>query len=186
MPVSPVARRYAQAMIEVAAEADAIDAVSNDLQTFVGLLDAQGGELRHALCSPVFTTEERGNVLDALLPRLGLHPLATNLLRLVNDKHRFAQLPDIAEAYVGLADERAGRQLVEVTTAEPMTPQVEAEVRAALAKATGKTVRLKTAVDPSLIGGLVARVGGTVYDSSIRSRLEQLKHNLVSQDVGVA
>jgi F-type H+-transporting ATPase subunit delta len=59
-------------------------------------------------------------------------------------------------------------------------------VRAALQKATGKTVRLSTKVDPSLLGGLVAKVGGTVYDSSIRTRLEQLKHNLIAQEVAVA
>jgi F-type H+-transporting ATPase subunit delta len=186
MPVSPVARRYAQALVEVAAEANAVDPIANDLHRVVGLLDANEGQLRAALCSPVFTAEERSSVLAAVLPRLSLHPLAANLLRLINDNGRFAVMPDIAEAYLQLADERAGRQQVEVTTAEPMTPQVEAEVRAALQKATGKTVRLSTKVDPSLLGGLVAKVGGTVYDSSIRTRLEQLKHNLIAQEVAVA
>jgi len=186
MPVSPVARRYAQAMIEVAAEVDAVDTVSNDLQRFVALLDANDGQLRDALCSPVFTTEERGAVLSELLPRLSLHEMAANLLRLVNDKGRFAAMPDIAEAFLTFADDRAGRQQVHVTTAEPMTPQVEAEVRSALEKATGKTVRLSTKVDPTLLGGLIAKVGGTVYDSSIRTRLEQLKHTLIAQEVAVA
>jgi len=186
MPVSPVARRYAQALIEVADEAGAIDQVGTDLQSFAQVLDAHEGMLGDALSSPVFTTEERGAVLDGVLPKLSLHPLAANLLRLVNDKRRFPVLRDIVTAYGELADERAGRQQVLVTTAEPLTPQVEAEIRQALEKSTGKTVRLTTKVDPSLLGGLVAKVGGTVYDSSLRTRLDQIKHALVSSETAIA
>jgi len=186
MSVSPVARRYAQALIEVAEEASVVDQVGDDLASFSELLSAHDGLLGDALASPVFTTEERGAVLDDVLPRLSLHPLAANLLRLVNDKRRFGALAEIVIAYRELADQKAGRQEVVVTTAEPLTPQVEAEVRQALEKTTGKTVRLTSHVDPSLLGGLVAKVGGTVYDSSLRTRLEQIKHALVSTETAIA
>ena len=142
--------------------------------------------LSDSLCSPVFTSEERAGVLEMLLPRLGLHPLTVNLLRLANDKHRFSVIADIADAFTELADEAAGRVRAEVITAEPMSPQVEAEVRAALERSTGKTIRLTTKVDSSLIGGMIAKIGGTVYDSSIRNRLERLKQDLFTQDVGIA
>ena len=182
----PVARRYAQALIEVAAEADAVEQVMADLHGFAQLLDAHDGVLRDALCSPVFTTEEREAVLNELLPKLGLHGLTNNVLRLANEKHRFAVIADIAAAFEALADVRAGRQAATVITAEPMTPQVEAEVRAALEKSTGKTIRLTTQVDPSLIGGMVAKIGGIVYDASLRNRLERLKQDLFQQEAGIA
>ena len=181
-----VARRYAQALIEIAAESREVDTLGADLQRLVAAFDAHGGMLRRALCSPVFNADECGAVLTELLPRLRLHPLTANLVRLANEKGRLAALPAIAEAYTELADKVAGRQKVEVVTAEPLSPQVEAEVRAALERSTGKTVRLSTRVDPDLIGGMVAKVGGTVYDSSIRNRLEQLKHSLFQQESVVA
>jgi F-type H+-transporting ATPase subunit delta len=182
----PVARRYAQALIEVAQEAGAVEQVMKDLHGFAGLLDANDGILGAALGSPVFTSEEREHVLDELLPKLGLHPLTTNLFRLANDKHRFGVIADIAAAFETLADEAAGRQAATVTTAEPMSPQVEAEIRSALEKSTGKTIRLTTKVDPSLIGGVVAKIGGIVYDASIKSRLERLKQDLFTQEAGIA
>jgi F-type H+-transporting ATPase subunit delta len=85
----------------------------------------------------------------------------------------------IAQAYRAQADERAGRVKVSVTTAEPMSPQIEAEVRTALEASTGKTVTLEAHVDPDLIGGMVARVGGKVYDSSIRTRLLDIRQSLI-------
>ncbi len=186
MALHPVARRYAQALIEVAQEAGAVEKVSADLRAFAQLLNAYDGLLGDALCSPVFTTEEREGVLNELLPKLDLHPLTANFFRLVNDKHRFPEIGDIAEAFEALADEAAGRQAATVITAEPMSPQVEAEVRAALERSTGKTIRLSTKVDPSLIGGMIAKIGGVVYDASLKSRIERLKQNLFHQEPGVA
>jgi F-type H+-transporting ATPase subunit delta len=94
-------------------------------------------------------------------------------------------VPAIALAYRDIADERAGRQRVTVQTAEPLSPQLQAEVRSALESTTGKTVILKTEVHPELIGGLVARVGDIVYDSSIRTRLEQMKLALLNTPIAV-
>jgi len=175
-----VARRYAVAMIEVASNDNAIDQVGADLHGFNALLDAHDGKLRHTLCTPLFSADERTNVLEALLPKLGLHPLSLNFLKLVNGKGRLPAIGEIAVAYGDLADKRAGRVKVRVTTAEPMSPQIEAEVKAAMEKSTGKTVILATDVDPELIGGMVARVGGKVYDSSVRTRLESIKLTLLN------
>lgn len=183
MPDISVARRYARAMIEVASEVDAIDRIGDDLMRFVAVLDQGGGELRNALCTPVFTVDERQNVLDALLPQLGLHQMSQNLLKLANEKRRLPLIGDIARAYRDRADDRAGRARVQVSAAEPLSPQVEAEIRAAMERVTGKRVLLETQVDPTLIGGLVARVGSKVYDSSIRTRLQNMKQALVSAQV---
>lgn len=183
MPDISVSRRYARAMIEVASEANAVDRIGEDLQRFVRLLEEGGGDLRTALLTPVFTVDEREQVLNALLPRLDLHPLTANLLKLANQKRRLPLIANIARAYRDQADELAGRVRVRVSTAEPLTPQLEMEVRAAMERVTGKKVILETQVDPSLIGGLVARVGSRVYDSSIRTRLQNLKQALLSTQV---
>jgi F-type H+-transporting ATPase subunit delta len=166
-------------MIDVAAEADQVDAIGSALQSFCDALDAHDGLLRAALFNPVFTVEERRAVLHELLPKLGIDGLAKNFLHLVNDKDRLSAIGLIAQAYRAQADERAGRVKVSVTTAEPMSPQIEAEVRTALEASTGKTVTLEAHVDPDLIGGMVARVGGKVYDSSIRTRLLDIRQSLI-------
>ncbi|MEZ4240798.1 MAG: ATP synthase F1 subunit delta [Myxococcota bacterium] len=173
------ARRYAQALIELAEDAGAIDRVGTDLERVAEALSAHDAQLGDALSSPVFTVEERRKVLDAVLPKLEVHPLVDNVLHLANDKHRMGLVPKIVDAYRAMADERAGRVRVTVQTAEPLTAQLETEVRQALEKLTGRTVVLHTEVDESLIAGLVARVGDKVYDSSLRTRLQQMRQSLL-------
>lgn len=175
-----IARRYAQAMAEVAEADGVVEVVGRDLERFTALMAGGEGALGDALASPVFTSDERRGVLEQLLPRLGMHPLTGNLLHVVNDKRRFALMGAIADAYRDLADERANRTRITVQTASPLTPDLEREVRDAFARVTRKEVVLTTEVRPELIGGLVAKVGDTVYDSSIRTRLEQMKLALLS------
>ena len=180
-PVSDVnvARRYADALIDVAAEANEIERIGNDLRTVEAALGAHDGLLGSVMTSPVFTVEERENVLLEVLPKLGLHGLSDNLMRVLNTNKRFTVLAEIRRQFDALADAKAGRVRVQVSTAEALTPQLETEIKAALERTTGKTVLVEHHIDPSLIGGMVARVGGTVYDSSLRTRLEQLKHSLI-------
>ena len=175
-----VAKRYAEAFIDVAVEANAVDALGADLTKVTAALRANDGQLADALSSPVFSNEERANVLKAVLPMLQIQPLTANLLNVVGDNKRFSAFNLISEHYQALADEKNGRVRATVVTAEAMSPQLENEVKAALETATGKTVLIEHSIDASLIGGMVARVGGTVYDSSLRTRLEQLKQTLVS------
>ena len=111
--------------------------------------------------------------------QLGLSPMTTNLLKLLVEKQRFAAVLDIVDIFRERADELAGRVRVQVATAEPLNAAMKAEVKAAMATLTGKQVLLETSVDPSLIGGLVARVGDTVYDASLKARLSDLKHRLI-------
>lgn len=177
------ARRYAQAVIELASDPEEIDRIGDDLDRYVAASRSGDGRLNEALSSPVFTVDERRGVLGVVLPKLKVHPLVQNLLRLANDKRRMALVPEIAEAYRVMADERAGRVRVEVESAEPLSPQLEAEVRVALERLTGKTVVLHLSVHPELIGGLVARVGDKVYDSSLRTRLELMRQSLLRSPI---
>lgn len=175
-----VAQRYARALMELAEESGAIEKIATDLRQLVALALSHDGVLLATLSNPVFTLEERRGVLDTMLGRMGLHPMTANIARLLLDKSRFAALPDIADTFSREADARAGRVRVKVQTAEPLTGPLEAEVRTALERVTGKSVVLETEVAAGLIGGMVARVGGTVYDASIRTRLENIKSRLLA------
>lgn len=178
-----IARRYVTAFVELAEEAKKIDAYGSDLKKMNEAANAGDGILLRSLSNPVFTLEERRAALDAVLGKLKLDKLSQNFMRHLVERGRFGCLPDITEMYLAEADARSGRARVLVQTAEPLSSQLEAEVRVALEKATGKQVILDTEVDPSLIGGMVARVESRVYDASIRSRLEDIKQKLIHAQV---
>lgn len=179
MSETAAAQRYARAIVELAVEAGAHEAVHRDLSTMVQAFAAGGGELGAALASPVFSAEERKGVVAAVLAAEGGHPLTRNFLFLVADRGRLGLLPEILDLVTALLDTRAGRVRVEVRTVEALSPELAAEIKAAFEKSTGKTVLLETRLDPTLLGGLVARLGGRVYDASLRTRLEDLKHRLI-------
>jgi F-type H+-transporting ATPase subunit delta len=184
MPDPAIGRRYAHAFIEIADEAGRIDEFADELAKFVEIAKLDDALLYRALCNPVFTVEERRAVLEAVLKKVkGLDRLTQNLLRVLIEKHRFGALFDLEETFRTMADGRAGRVNVDLVTASPLTAQLEAELRAAFEKRTGMAVTLNASVDPSLIGGMVARVQGTVYDSSIKSRLQDIKQALLTTQV---
>lgn len=180
MADSAIARRYASAFIELAAELNQVDALGADLRKAFNACKANNAQLLDALANPVFTLDERKQVLGAVLPRLGLMPFTANLLRLLLDNGRFSLLAEVVAAYDAFADVRANRVRVHVKTAEPLTPHLEAELRVAFEKSTGKKVLLDAAVDASLIGGMTATIGDSVYDASVRARLERLRQILLT------
>lgn len=175
-----IARRYARALLEIGREEAIVDRLGEDLARFDRMLSAGTGEVANVMANPVFTHPERRSVLDQMVMGAALHPHAVRFLRLLLDKDRFAVLPDIVREYRALADEEAGRVRATVTTAAELTPATRAQVAQALAKATGKQVVLETKIDPSLLGGLVAQVGGRVFDASLKTRLERIQLSLVN------
>ena len=175
-----IARRYAQAFIELAEESSSIDALAGDLNKAHATFHANDGQLNDFLANPVFTVDERRRVLVAVMPKLGLSQLTNNLLNLLVDNNRMGLFDDLVDIFGELADDRAGRVRVLVKTAEPLSPQLEAEVRSALEGATGKQVRLTAEVDSSLIGGMTARIGSKLYDASVRARLEDVRQRLLT------
>jgi len=177
-----IARRYSQAFIELAGDKK-VGAYGEELAGFLTIAQANEGEFFKALANPVFTLNERRSALDAVLKKLKLDKMTSNLIKLLLEKGRFGLLPDVVASYQELADAKEGRARVRLTTASPLTGQLESELRAKLEKVTGKTVILESDVDPSLIAGMIARVGSTVYDSSIRSRLRDIKTNLLNSQV---
>ncbi len=178
-----VARRYARAFIELAAEQGVVEEIDQELTRVGAAFRGESAPLYEVLANPIFTLQERRAILGDLLPRLDLRDLTQHLLQLILEKGRFDLLHEISEVYTTYADERAGRARVLVTTAEPLTPQLEAEVRAALEQVTGKQVLMDTRVDPDLIGGMIARVGDKVFDASVHTRLQNIKQRLLSGHV---
>ncbi len=175
-----VALRYAKALFDLADNAKQTEAIAAELNALNAALQSDEGQLFGALCNPVFTISERQAVIGLIFDKLKTGGLTSNLVRLLLDKGRIANLPAIASAYQAQADVRAGRINVTIETAEPLSAQLEGEIRATLEDVTKKSVILNTTINPELIGGMVVRVGSKVYDASIRNKLDRLKQHLLS------
>lgn len=179
-----LARRYARALIGLAGSGPQRDKLAKDLDAFAELCkrqDSYGMVVLTVLSSERYPAAERKKVVDSLLRRLGADPLLGKFLHYVLERGRMEGVPDIARAYRRMADEAAGRINAEITSAAPLTPDAVGRITAALERATGKKVITTTAVDPELIGGVIAKVGSTVVDGSVRSALAQLKSSLSSR-----
>ncbi|MFT5684155.1 MAG: F-type H+-transporting ATPase subunit delta [Myxococcota bacterium] len=173
-----LARRYARALLSLGVDKGCIDQLGADLDTFAEVLDQDDGRLRGILNNPGLTTTERKNVVVAVLKLMSIHQLSQNFINLLVDKSRLAVFDDIRRAYTDMADELAGRVRATVTTATPADFITAGQIQKVLEGSTGKTVLIDFQVDPDLIGGIVAKVGDTVYDASIRARLQNLRETL--------
>jgi len=169
-------RGYAQALFSVAEAEGVLDEVSDELFRFSRTVEQQP-ELRQALTDPKLPAERKGAVLEDLLgERANTHTL--NLLGFIVEQGRARELEAITSEFVELAAERRRHAVAEVRTAVPLDKERREKLAQALSEATGKDVELKVIVDPSIVGGIVARVGDQVIDGSIRRRLELARERL--------
>jgi F-type H+-transporting ATPase subunit delta len=174
-----VARRYARALFGIGVDAGKFEALGREIDDFTALLEGSD-ELRHALENPVFAPAEKRKVLENLLPRVAPTPEVQRFVLLLLERRRIVLLPAIARAYRDMTDAHLGRVRAKVTSAEPLAGPALDRVRHALEQRTGKQVIVETAVDPELIGGVVARVGDLVLDGSVRTQLEDLRSKLLN------
>lgn len=174
-----LARRYARALVELGQESGLTDRLGEQLGSLVAVVHQDGGLLFSVLGNPGLSTHERRAVLDQVLERMSLHPYVANFMRLLIDKNRFENLADIHQAYLGMADDLARRVQATVITARALDGAMASRVRQTLESTTGKTVVLAQQVDPRVLGGMVVRMGDTVYDASIRARLESVEAALL-------
>lgn len=180
MITGSLARRYAKALLEIGVRQQTYDALGRELDRTADVF-AKSPELRTALENPVFPLDKRRLVLDELARRLALSKTVRNFVMLLLEKGRIAALPDIARAHHALVDEHAGRVRATVTSARPLDPKLEARLKSALEKQSGKTVLLEKREDPSIVGGLVTQLGDLVYDGSVRTQLQQMREKLLSE-----
>jgi F-type H+-transporting ATPase subunit delta len=169
-----LAGRYAVALFELAEEQDALDVVAGDLHGLREML-ADSADLTRLIRSPVLSRDEQARALAAIGERAGFAPLTRQFLGVLAHKRRLFALPDVIEAYDAMLAEHRGEVGAEVVSAVPLSPEQLDSVRQQLATAVGQAVKLSTAVDPSLLGGLIVRVGSRMLDASIRTKLHQLE-----------
>ena len=172
------ATRYARALLDVATKEQAdLSRIESDLSGFVALMDAHQG-LGKVLLNPAVPAARKRGAVAELVARIDVTPLASKLLVLLAERDRLLLLPDLLNAYRERLMDRQNVVRAEVTTASPLPAEREQHITQSLARVTGRTVKLSTRVDPAIIGGLVARVGGTVYDASVTNQLKRLKQRL--------
>ena len=180
---SAVANRYAHALVDIVMSPGSAlkpEEAQAQLAAVEGLLQ-ESPELRTALLTPAIQTSRKRAVMATLLQRLGVSALIRNFVYVIVDHRRIAVFEDIREAFESQLDERRGFVRAEVTSAAPLDTALSAGLESELSKLTGKRVRLRFDLDPSLVGGLVARIGSTVYDGSVRGELRELGRKLAGQ-----
>ena len=172
-----VAGRYAAALFDLAREQNTISEVEQDLATFQQLYD-ESADLQRLVRSPVIAAEDQARALSAILEKAETGALAKNFFALVARNRRLFAVPDMVRAFRALAAKARGEVTAEVASAHPLTDAQAEALKASLKASVGKDVTLQTRVDPSLIGGLVVKLGSRMVDSSIKTKLQSLSLSL--------
>jgi F-type H+-transporting ATPase subunit delta len=173
--VSGMAGRYATALFELALESNAIDAVKADLDRFDALV-AENVDLARLVRSPVFGADEQAKALKAVLAAVGIGGLSAKFLELVASNRRLFAVRDMTRGYRQLVARHKGEVTAEVTLAEQPSEAHLAAIKDALATVTKKDVQVDVKVDPAIIGGLVVKLGSRMVDTSLRTKLNAIKH----------
>lgn len=155
--------------------------MEKDLDAFAGLI-AESTDLQRLIRSPVFVAEDQERAVAAVLDRAGIGGLAANLIKVAAQHRRLFAVPGIITAFKRLAAKHRGEISAQVTSAEPLSEANLAALKHALKASLGKDVALETAVDASLIGGMIVKVGSRMIDGSLKTKLNSLKH--VMKEVG--
>jgi F-type H+-transporting ATPase subunit delta len=174
------ASRYARALLDVAIKESLAERAEQDLAAFSALLtdhpDAQA-----ALTHPAVPAMRKRALTHELTTRLSLSTPVAKLLAMLADRDRLSLVPELLEVYRERLLEHQQVVRAEITTAEPLAADREAELESRLARATGRRVTLTTRVDPALIGGVVTRIGSVVYDGSLATQLTRMRDRLDKQ-----
>ena len=178
--MSAVGRRYGRALIEIAAEQNQLEQVGRQLADLKKSW-TESEELREVFENPSVSSQDRRKVVDAIAGKMGLGPTVKNTLKLLSDRRRTRSLVDVIEAYETLAEERSGTVRAEVITAVAMSEAYYSQLKSTLEQVTGKKVTLQKREDPSIIGGVVTRVGDKVFDGSVKTRLIELEDELLQR-----
>jgi F-type H+-transporting ATPase subunit delta len=171
---SGIAGRYATALFELAREQNELDTVKVNLDRFDALV-AEIADLARLLRSPVLSADEQTRALSGVLDKAGIDGLAANFLKLVATNRRLFAALDMAQAYRALLAKHKGEVSAEVTLADKPSEAQLAAIKDAIAAVTKKDVQVKVKIDPSIIGGLVVKLGSRMVDSSLRTKLNAIK-----------
>ena len=173
--VSGVSGRYATALFELARDEKSIDAVRADLERFNAMLD-ESADLKRLVRSPVFSSDAQLKALAAVLDRAGIAGISANFLKVLTTNRRLFAVTDVIRAFNALVARFKGEATADVTVAEALSDKNLDALKSALKAVTGKDVALNVKLDPSIIGGLVLKLGSRMIDSSLRTKLNSIKH----------
>ncbi|KAA0077932.1 F0F1 ATP synthase subunit delta [Tardiphaga sp. P9-11] len=175
--VSGMSGRYATALFELARDEKSVDAVKADLDKFAAML-ADSADLARLVRSPVFAAEVQGKALASVLEKAGITGITANFLRVLTANRRLFAVNDVIRGFRALVAKFKGEATADVTVAEPLSDKNLDALKTALKSVTGKDVALNVKVDPSIIGGLVVKLGSRMVDSSLRTKLNSIKHSM--------
>jgi F-type H+-transporting ATPase subunit delta len=175
------AARYARALFDVSVKDRDLRQVEADLAEFADLIDGHE-TLSRVLLNPAIPTHRKRAIVNALLGRLGdVTPPVAKLLTLMAERDRLALLSDVVRSYRARLLDHLGIVEAQVTTAQPLTSEQTAAIERSLAQVSGREVTMVADVDPDILGGVVARLGTTVYDGSVAGHLERIRNNLLAR-----
>ena len=177
MSSQTVARRYASALADVVIERNEAQLVQAELAAWAKMI-SENSNLLEAFSNPTVAYEQKRNVLNELLARTKVRPTTTNFLRTLLKNQRLAELPQVNDKLAQILDERAGIVSAEIISARPVSDSARALLEEKLREITGKKARLTFATDESLLGGIVTRIGSTIYDGSVSCQLSRLREEL--------
>lgn len=171
---SDLAKRYARAFFDIAVEERKIEDYGRELASFSTMV-LQNKDLQEFLGNPIFELKAKKSVVEELLALVKMSDRTANFVRLLVDKQRIGMLAEVENAYKELMDKTLKKVRVSVRTAYPLNAELEQALKQRVAEMTGKEVEMTVEDDTSLIGGLVVRVGDTLYDGSIKAQLGNIR-----------
>jgi F-type H+-transporting ATPase subunit delta len=172
--------QFANAMADIALAQGAAEPAGKQLQEF-GAAYAQSSELRTFLASPAVNIDAKHAVIEKIAARLGASKIIRNFLFVLVDHRRTLLIPEVIAAFHQVIRQRQGIAEAEVSSAVQLSAAQKKEMAARLARLTGKKIETKYALDPALLGGAVVRIGDTIYDGSLRSRLNEMRARLAAE-----
>ena len=173
MSLQTVARRYALALADVAIERREEREVQAEMSSWAVMIESNP-QLREVFANPTIPYEQKRRVLEDLISRSKVRQTTAGFLQVLLKNQRLSQLKDVVDRFANVLNERSGVIAANVMTARDVPEKSKKALREALATATGKTVQLNFMTDVDIIGGMVTRIGSTVFDGSVRTQLEQL------------
>jgi F-type H+-transporting ATPase subunit delta len=172
-----VARRYATALADVVTARGEAQEVKEELAAWSEMMQSNE-QLLEVFRNPTIPYEQKRKVLSTLIARARVRPTTANFLQVLLQNQRLAELSEVNKRFAQILDERSGVVSAEVTTARPVAQSSQAALHEKLAAMTGKSVRLSFTTDEELIGGIVTRIGSTIYDGSVRNQLQQVRERM--------
>jgi F-type H+-transporting ATPase subunit delta len=177
LSLETIARRYATALADVVIERGEALAVQKELVEWSSMISSNS-LLREVLSNPTVPYEQKQNLLRELIARTKILPTTASFLQVLLSNQRLSEIAEVNQRFAQILDQRAGVVAAAVTTARPIAPASVKSLQSKLASVTGKNVRLTFAIDEELIGGMIVRIGSTIYDGSVRNQLYQVERQL--------